>query len=438
MKDRKHHSLQLLAWGLVGFLSVVAEVYAQTLPSEVMDARYRIQVVAISDQKSMEAAEQFAQHYSTQFGMRAYVIHKEAWYKVLLGDFSDRQQVRAALKAIKKQVNDAWPVAPDTDKVISIWENGRPLKFTRSFPPAAPTFTPVPTPTRLRPLAAASPEIPEGNGSPPPEVIRETLIPPDEHSITPPVLSLPISTEMLVNISERGKTGAPPVPGVKEGDLLPGSEQTAIVSTPILLPTPEPTPTIREEQAIMEPEAELRQEEQRGSLDHSPEEQSTAIEQPTAIRIDDLDLDAVFESPHVNLETELPIMVVSPDGKFLLTSSREKVLYLWDRESGVKVHTFVGHIYPLVSAGFSPNGRYVISAANDGTLGEIRLWNQETGEEISTFRKDIPMVGRVGFSADGQYAYYEVTGERVWWEIKTGKQIHDAQLTPAPQTVPPR
>ncbi|PIE36272.1 hypothetical protein CSA56_00870 [candidate division KSB3 bacterium] len=540
-----HNSLiHLCVYGLVWILLWCAcRISAKTLPSEALEVRHRIQVVAIDDQRDVKFAEEFAREYSRQFGMRAYIIHKEAWYKVLLGDFSSPKKTNAALKAIKRVVKDAWPAAPDNDKIISIWENGRPLDFQKgTLPPAStltatplpaptptliPSPTPIPTPillpspTSTRPeLQVVTPRRSEKDAKPNPKqqhshvsspaIIKERKTQDAEHQFSSvetsgsdrenvlpyagrttyaqPVLSLPEAPEMLANLSVSHNMTPTPLPDVKEVDLLTAAEkpetrlrtpfpeqfsESPVKNMPSISPfhqkeavavssddvpvnvddvtVPEPTEpsSIREERLAVESGTVASSGSATGTpavrpisaepeptaspVDTSPisEERVESSWQPStgpssSISIVDLNLDAVLGSPHAELTEELPIMVVSPDGEFFLTSSHEKALLLWDKKSGTKLKTFVGHRYPIVSASFSPDGKHIISASRlgqDDPLGEIRLWERESGEEISSFRKDLPMVDLVGFSDDGQYAYHDASGERVWWDLKTGERV---------------
>jgi WD40 repeat protein len=69
---------------------------------------------------------------------------------------------------------------------------------------------------------------------------------------------------------------------------------------------------------------------------------------------------------------------VSPDGTFVVSSSRDETLKLWDMTSGLEIRTLQGHKDWVTSCAISPDGKTIISASQDGT---IRLWDVATGRE---------------------------------------------------------
>jgi WD domain, G-beta repeat len=55
--------------------------------------------------------------------------------------------------------------------------------------------------------------------------------------------------------------------------------------------------------------------------------------------------------------------VFSPDGRRVLTASKDRTAQLWEAESGKLVATFQGHSGWVISAVFSPDGRRVLTAS---------------------------------------------------------------------------
>jgi WD40 repeat protein len=61
----------------------------------------------------------------------------------------------------------------------------------------------------------------------------------------------------------------------------------------------------------------------------------------------------------------------SPDGKRIVTASRDKTVGLWDADTGKQIGELTGHDGGVWSAAFSPDGKRVATASEDKTA---RLW----------------------------------------------------------------
>ena len=89
----------------------------------------------------------------------------------------------------------------------------------------------------------------------------------------------------------------------------------------------------------------------------------------------------------------------SPDGKTIVSGSRDKTIRLWDTTGKPIGQPLKGHQAGVYSVAFSPDGKTIISGSSDKT---IRLWNT-TGKPIGQ-----PLIGhehhvnKVVFSPDGK------------------------------------
>ncbi|MBK6930212.1 MAG: caspase family protein [Saprospirales bacterium] len=113
----------------------------------------------------------------------------------------------------------------------------------------------------------------------------------------------------------------------------------------------------------------------------------------------------------------------SPDGKYILTGSKDNIAKLWNR-SGREIGAFTGHKESVRAVAFSPalpgDSLYVLTGSNDGTA---KLWNLHQ-VLLRTFGGHTNRVTAVAFSPDGKKI---VTGSRDniarFWERSTGKPL---------------
>lgn len=113
-----------------------------------------------------------------------------------------------------------------------------------------------------------------------------------------------------------------------------------------------------------------------------------------------------------NTEGNSVYIEYSPDGKTLVSISG-KIAQLFDTVTGKEIHRLVGHTELTAWAGFSPDGRMIVTASHDKTL---RLWDAATGQELHQFFGHTGPITTVTFSPDGRYilAGSEDRTARLW------------------------
>lgn len=117
--------------------------------------------------------------------------------------------------------------------------------------------------------------------------------------------------------------------------------------------------------------------------------------------------------------------VFSPDasGQYVLTASDDGTLKLWDAESADVIRTFSGHTGAVNAAVFSPDGTLALSASDDGTA---RLWNVQSGEELVRYTGHVEPVLTARFSEDGSLIVSAGADDRARvWNRESGEQLHE-------------
>lgn len=111
---------------------------------------------------------------------------------------------------------------------------------------------------------------------------------------------------------------------------------------------------------------------------------------------------------------EWTTMKFSNDGKYILLSTKENVIFLIDSFTGEKKQTytsFVNDNQSVIEASFTPDAQYVLSGSEDGT---IHVWKTTTGEEVAVWGGHSNTVGCVQWnprsmmaaSADSTLAFW--------------------------------
>jgi WD40 repeat protein len=102
----------------------------------------------------------------------------------------------------------------------------------------------------------------------------------------------------------------------------------------------------------------------------------------------------------------------SPDGRHIVTASEDGSAQVWDVASGKPIAPPLRHGSWVYDAEFSPDGRWLVTAGFDNSAG---LWEVETGRQLWTWPHEAA-VRSVAFSPDGRYvaiAAWDFT-TRIW------------------------
>jgi WD40 repeat protein len=69
---------------------------------------------------------------------------------------------------------------------------------------------------------------------------------------------------------------------------------------------------------------------------------------------------------------EVASVAVSPDGRHILTGSRDSTIRLWSSDTGQELLRLYGHAADVLGVIFRPGGQAAVSAGKDRT---IRVWS---------------------------------------------------------------
>jgi WD40 repeat protein len=87
----------------------------------------------------------------------------------------------------------------------------------------------------------------------------------------------------------------------------------------------------------------------------------------------------------------------SPDGRFIVTSSTNKMAQVWDSETGRELLR-LKHDDIVNQSAFSPDGRWIATVSKDHTA---RVWAAQSGHELARLQHDAS-VSQAVFSTDGR------------------------------------
>jgi WD40 repeat protein len=96
------------------------------------------------------------------------------------------------------------------------------------------------------------------------------------------------------------------------------------------------------------------------------------------------------------------LAALSSDGRRVLSGTKDKIIRLWDLESGKEIQHFTGHGNHIRNLAFLPDGRRILSVSYDGTA---KIWDMASGRLLNTFTRHRGQVKGVAIAPDRQHAF---------------------------------
>ncbi len=142
--------------------------------------------------------------------------------------------------------------------------------------------------------------------------------------------------------------------------------------------------------------------------------------------------------------SHLTDMAFLPDGLHCLAASNDKMVHVWEIESGKEVRR-LNHESPAHCLAVSGDGRYILSGSGQTPRATptdnqpasqdclVRLWESATGKEVRSYQGHSKPVTSVAFAADARQvvscALFE-NGARIW-DMESGQEVRRINKFPA-------
>ncbi len=116
-------------------------------------------------------------------------------------------------------------------------------------------------------------------------------------------------------------------------------------------------------------------------------------------------------------DEKITSMVVTSDGKFLISASYYGNIKIWNISSGSLTKTLVGHKKGVFTLALNSNGKYLLSG---DVGGDMKLWELPSGKALQSLQaKGLEAIYSIAISSDDKYAASVGESSRAFlWDLK--------------------
>lgn len=115
-------------------------------------------------------------------------------------------------------------------------------------------------------------------------------------------------------------------------------------------------------------------------------------------------------------------VVISPDGKTVVSGCADKTVKVWNLYTGKIIRTLAGHAGEISSIAVSPDGNFLAVGISDTPRSNVKVWHLGTGKLIHTLVGHNKPVNVVAISPDGQILASGSNKIKIW-NLQKGDRV---------------
>ena len=123
-----------------------------------------------------------------------------------------------------------------------------------------------------------------------------------------------------------------------------------------------------------------------------------------------------------------PCIAFSADGTQFASGSQDRTIKIYDASTGKKTITLRGHVNPVTSLSFSPDGKRIVSISGiSRSIGHtVKLWDVATGEELISLDGQSTKISNIVFNPDGSmiaWAASSTDSAIKLWDVAAAEEV---------------